>query len=314
MNFDENDYPKIISHFGEQTEAGKKEAGSHCSEITFYNPTRPLCWSDKRCLLVRVEPIHSEDNSKVMFFEDKNSDGVWTLLRDAPVFGLQDPFYCENVGGYNIIGGVKISQDQKDLDYQTVFYRYKETIFELIDQNGVLGKPFAKGPSKMKDIRLIGLKNGMIGVFTRPQGGLAGLGQIGYIEIENLEQLEDAISKAKLIDGLFADEEWGGANELHMLPDGKIGVLGHVAHFEEGAKHYYAISFVFDPESQSVGDTKLLSTADNFPSVPVKKSDLGKVIFSGGLERNQDGTAYLYAGIGDTNAGRILIEDPFGGC
>ncbi|EHL2570675.1 DUF1861 family protein, partial [Listeria monocytogenes] len=46
------------------------------------------------------------------------------------------------------------------------------------------------------------------------------------------------------------------------------------------------------------------------PSEP-KRPDLADVVFSGGLIRNPDGTATLYAGIGDSDAQKLAIPDPF---
>lgn len=303
---------KKIKHKGKllsfDVEKGETDLNVSEKDITIYNPTKPIINNGTRYLLARVEPKNSE-KSKVVFFEKKKKK--WQVL-NHPIFDLQDPFYVKNIHGWQILGGVKIyEQDSEILDYQTVFYRYKKCATELIDKKGVLLKPFAVGPRKMKDIRLIELKNGKIGVFTRPQGGKAGLGKIAYVEINSIDELGEMIPKAKIIENQFGDNEWGGVNELHLLNNGKIGVLGHIACHEGGVKHYYAISFVFDPQSQTASDIEIIVTADQFPKVKSKKPDLGKIIFSGGLERQNDGTADLYVGIGDTKAGQIEIADPF---
>jgi hypothetical protein len=245
-----------------------------------------------------------------MFFEENGN--VWKLVDEAPVLGLQDPFYSEDIQGYHLIGGVHIYHEDNDgTNYETYFYKYKKTLLELFNDNNQVVEPFAKGPKGMKDIRLIDLRNGKIGVFTRPQGNHAGLGKIGYVEISSLDQLEEAIPMAKIIENQFHDNEWGGANELHLLNNGNIGVLGHLAHFDGEVRHYYAMAFIFDPKTRSHSHMEILTTADEFPPVKAKKDELGKVIFSGGLYRNQDGTADLYVGIGDVRAGKIRIRDPF---
>lgn len=97
----------------------------------------------------------------------------------------------------------------------------------------------------MKDIRLIQIAAGRIGVFTRPQeppNQFGQRGQIGYFEIASLDGLQKALedydqpkNSDTLIQGLFIDRklslekglgdgEWGGANQLFLLPDGRIGV------------------------------------------------------------------------------------------
>lgn len=47
---------------------------------------------------------------------------------------------------------------------------------------------FSSGPAMMKDIRLIELLDGRIGVLTRPQGEVGGRGQIGFTIIDSLEE------------------------------------------------------------------------------------------------------------------------------
>jgi len=286
------------------------DAYSLKKEVTIYNPTKPILHYGKRYLLGRVEMIDSENSNILFFIEDK---GVWKSVKNSPVFDLQDPFYIKNIQGHVVLGGVRVyDAGGGELGYETVFYKYVEHASELInDGDGTLVKPFAVSPKKMKDIRLIELKNGNIGVFTRPQGGEAGLGKIAYIEIASLDELERSIPKARIIENQFYEDEWGGANELHLLKNGQIGVLGHIAHYNGNVRYYYAMSFVFDPIDHIASEMEILTTADEFPKVKSKKSELGKIIFSGGLDRKRDGTASLYVGIGDTNAGRIQIPDPF---
>lgn len=275
-------------------------------EMTVYNITKPIIKNGKRYLLGRVEPIDCEYSS-VMFFVEEN--GEWKIL-DHPVFDLQDPFYVENVQGWQVLGGVQVFCEDNNLNYRTVFYKYRNCATELV-KNGKLSEPFASGPMRMKDIRLVELKDGKIGLFTRPQGSEAGLGKIAYITINSLDELEQKILDAKIIENQFSEQEWGGANELHLLDNGNIGIVGHIAHFEEGVRHYYSMYFVFDPINEQATPIEIISTADEFPCVTPKRSELGKILFSGGLERLQDGKAVLYAGIGDTQAGFVHITDPF---
>jgi len=276
------------------------------AHVTIYNPAKPIMHNGKLYLFGRVEPKYNQE-SKVMIFEQKGD--IWRTVDEAPVLGLEDPFHIPDIQGWRIVGGVETFSDN-GIRYRTVFYRYKNNILDLVFDDTII-PPFAKGPVDMKDIRLIELKNGRIAVFTRPQGGHAGPGKIGYIEIENLDQLEEAIPNARIIENQFHYDEWGGANELHLLKNGLIGVLGHVAHYDGDVRHYYAMAFVFNPKTHEHSHMEILTTADDFPPIKPKKDDLGKVIFSGGLHRNEDGTADLYVGVGDVRAGKIKIKDPF---
>lgn len=268
-----------------------------------YNITAPFEDGGTVLIAGRVEQRDSEF-SQVLFFTEE--EGVWYPKDDAPSFKLQDPFVTK-IHGELIFGGVEIfpnPENQAHLSYRTTFYRGKN-IYAL--------ELFAKGPDGMKDIRLIELEDGNIGVFTRPQGEIGGRGKIGYTQIETLEDLtEDVIERAFILDELFIEEEWGGANELHLLSDGSIGVLGHIACFDEkGNRHYYPMVFKFNPNTMKYSSMKLIATRDNFPKGPAKRPDLIDVVFSGGLIIENDDSAVLYVGVSDAEACRIDIPNPF---
>lgn len=309
FNITKNDnLAKLLAEFEEKSRKRKGRLLSFDIDglgknMTVYNPTKPILGRKGKFLLARVEPKDSE-RSKIMFF--KEAEESWEIF-DHPIFELQDPFYVKNIHGWQILGGVEVDEN---LQYRTLFYRYKRCATELF-KNGKFNKPFAVGPIGMKDIRLIELKNKKIAVFTRPQGGEAGLGKIGYVEINNLDELENAIFRAEILEGQFHTDEWGGANELHLLSNGKIGVLGHIAQYVGDVRHYYAMSFVFDTATKAVSPMQILATADCFPEVESKKPELGNIVFSGGINRKKDGFAELFVGLGDTQIGQIDIPDPF---
>lgn len=270
-----------------------------------YNPTAPfeakLRGRKLEVLAARVEPRSSEA-SEAMFFE--GTVGRWRPLAGAPVFKLQDPFFTK-VGGELIVGGVETFPEKGGgLGYRTVFYRGK-------DLAGL--KPFAHGPDGMKDIRLITLPSGRILVLTRPQGKVGGRGKIAMTMIDDLGSLgPDVISRATVQEGLFAPEQWGGANEMHVLSNGLVGVLGHIASFDEkGDRHYYPMAFALDPETGRRWPMRMLLKRSQLPPGASKRPDLEDVLFSGGLVRGEGGTAELYVGAGDAEVYRVSIPDPF---
>ena len=273
------------------------------SNVDIYNITAPFMDSGKRIIAGRVEPRDTED-SLVQFFTEKN--GVWVEVEGSPVFKLQDPFFTR-INGQLIFGGVEIfSYPSKPdmLNWRTVFYKG----VNLSDL-----KCFLRGPDGMKDIRLVQLKDGSIGVFTRPQGKKGGRGKIGFMRIDSLEDLTPKmIEDAPLLENLFLDEEWGGVNECHLLKSGYVGVLGHIACFDRiGHRHYYPMTFIFNPETKEVFEFSLLATREDFLPGMAKRPDLVDVVFSGGLIRNPDGSAEFYAGISDCEAQKITVDDPF---
>ncbi|MBU4000196.1 DUF1861 family protein [Patescibacteria group bacterium] len=266
-------------------------------------------------ILGRVESRDSETDTQSIFFI-KEGD-AWIPDENKPVFEMQDPFFTK-IDDEIIVGGVEtfsVSNQENDnrRTWKTVFYKGKN----LNDL-----EKFAEGPVGMKDIRIIKLPNDKIAVFTRP--GDIGTrkkdeigGKIGYIEINSLDELnnKEIINKAKIIDGLFAEDEWGGANELHLLENNKIGVLGHIARFKnkkvEGKarnKGYYGMTFSFDLESKQALKVKIIATAGCFPEEEAKREELKDVVYSGGL-KVKDNEVVWHGGTRDSGAGRKKVGD-----
>jgi hypothetical protein len=272
-------------------------------ERDVYNITAPFEDEGELVIAGRVEARDTE-HSEVYFFV--NRDGVWTPREGAPAFELQDPFVTR-IAGELVLGGVEIfphPTNEGALGWRTVFYK-GSSIKKLTR--------FFKGPDGMKDLRLAELKDGSIAVLTRPQGEKGGRGKIGFARIPSLKELTiDVIEEAPLLEGQFAEGEWGGANELHLLSNGLIGVLGHIASFdEEGDRHYYPMVFALNPETGEHTEIQLIAIRDDFLAGASKRPDLVDVVFSGGLVRKEDGTADFYAGISDAEAHKITIKDPF---
>ncbi|TXK87987.1 DUF1861 family protein [Geobacillus sp. AYS3] len=272
-------------------------------ERDVYNISAPFEDEGEFVIAGRVEPRDSE-HSEVYFFVNRGEE--WVPKEGAPVFTLQDPF-VSRIRGELIFGGVQTFPHpsiEGTLGWRTIFYKGKN-ISSL--------KEFAKGPDGMKDIRLIELKDGSVGVFTRPQGEKGGRGKIGFTRIDSLDELTvEIMEEAPLLDNQFVDDEWGGVNELHLLSNGLVGVLGHIARFgEDGKRHYYPMVFVLNPDTMELSDIELIATRSHFLEGPAKRPDLVDVVFSGGLIRKEGGTADFYAGISDAEAQKITVIDPF---
>jgi len=272
-----------------------------------YNITAPFSLSGETLIAGRVEARDTESAETVFFAE--GHDRVWRPRAGAPTFAkLQDPCIAFIQGEF-VIGGVEFPVELPGRDtpgWRMNFYR--GTTLETL-------RPFLQGPDHMKDIRLVELADGRVGACSRPQGERGGRGKIGFVAVGSIDQLTAAaIDAAPLLEGQFLSEEWGGANELHLLEDGRVGVLGHIAWMQgSGAseeKHYYPMSFVLDPATGEHSPLEIIASRDDFPATTPKQPGLRDVIFSGGLARDGDGT-WLYAGLSDAAAGRVRITDPF---
>jgi hypothetical protein len=284
----------------------RKLAFSGVGQRDVYNIAAPFEWNGRQVIAGRVESREVE-HSEIIFFADGN--GVWQPIPSAATFpGLQDPCIVI-IGGEIILGGVRFPVAMADgsTGWRMEFYR-GSSVDDL--------KLFLKGPDKMKDIRLVGLANNQIGVLTRPQGVKGGRGQIGFVIAPGLDSITaEAIQEAPLFKDLCREEEWVGANEAHQLQNGAIGVLGHIAYFDEKEhRHYYAMVFFIDPRDGRATAPEIIASRSDFPDGPAKRPDLVDVMFSGGLVRQADGTAMLYAGLSDAEAGYVLLPDPFAKC
>lgn len=267
-----------------------------------YNITAPFEWSGKTIIAGRVEK-RDEELSEIVFFAE--SGGTWHPVAGAPTFpGLQDPCVTK-IDGRVLIGGVRfpITIGDETKLWQMEFYHD--------DGEGNFNK-VVTGPPRMKDIRFVQIPGGQIVVLTRPQGERGGRGKIGYCVVDSLDEVtHEIIDNAPLFDHCPA-EEWVGANEGHVLSNGKIGVLGHIASFsEDGHRHYYSIAFAIDLESGTSTDPQVIAKRCDFPDGDAKRPDLVDVIFSGGIVRLDEGRARVYAGLSDAEAGSVEITDPF---
>ena len=296
-NSSDNSSSKLIFLMGEKFLSPNGESKD------VYNITAPFEWDGRTLLAGRVEDRDSE-HSEVVFFEQ--TEGNWIPVPEAPVLKLQDPFITK-ADGLLIVGGVEIFPDEEDpgaLCWRTVFYKGKS--LESLER-------FAKGPDRMKDIRLLQLTDGRILVAVRPQGEKGGRGKIGFTVLKNLDELtEENMDRAHILEEQFIAAEWGGCNEMHLLPGGKIGILSHIACFDEaGDRHYYSTCFTYDVDTREYTPMKMIAERKDFAPGASKRPDLEDVIFSGGLVRQKDGKAKLYCGVGDAEAHMRVIEDPF---
>jgi len=299
-----NDCITLLSRLDRSTPViASKLAFCGVGQRDVYNIAAPVVLGGQQVIAGRVESRDVE-HSEIVFFAANN--GTWQPIRSAATFpGLQDPCIAF-IRGEVVLGGVRFPVTMADgsVGWRMEFYR-GNSVDNL--------KLFLEGPEKMKDIRLVELADGQIGVLTRPQGVKGGRGKIGFLAVPSLTAITaGAIQEAPLFEGQCREEEWVGANEAHRLQNGMIGVLGHIAYFDaKEHRHYYAMVFCIDPRTGRATPPEIIASRSDFPDGPAKRPDLVDVMFSGGLVRHGNGTATLYAGLSDAEAGRVLLPDPF---
>ena len=279
-----------------------------------YNTSIPFWWQGKRYLFGRVERREEWARSWVRLFSQTGRD-EWSLVPGSMIWQLEDP-YVAIIGGRLVLGGTHVRYRAGAIDtYYGYFYRGTD----LSDMYY-----FTTGPDYMKDIRLVELADGRIGVFSRPRNEavrarFGAESQIGFAVIPDLDHLTaEVVENAPYLPGLFAPGEWGGCNQAYLLDSGRIGVIGHKCLYEpagDGVTHavYLNVAFVFDPDAHAVLDMKIIGSRSCYPDGPAKKPELADCAFTSGIVMRADGMADLYSGIGDTAEGRIVVPDPFAG-
>lgn len=285
------------------------ETFTGCDGLDVYNPCVPFFWEGKEYIAGRVERRDSE-RSQVRFFVREGD--VWKPAENTVVLPLQDPS-AAIVDGKLVLSGVNVTWPEQPggpVFWQTDFY---------------VGSPFClekltSGPKQMKDIRIVQLPDGRIAVASRPQGACMEkygcIAKVGFTVVDSLNDLTaEAIENAPYLEKLFCDDEWGGANQLTVLKNGKIGVIGHKAcrtYEADGQRlHYYGIAFAIDPDTRRITQDKMIISGDCFPAVDGKRKDLTDITFTAGIRRLGGGKARVYTGLNDTHVGSAVISDPF---
>lgn len=142
--------------------------------------------------------------SWVRLFTSTGQDD-WTLVPNSMIYQLEDPF-VSFVGSKIILGGTHVRYKQAEIDTYYGYFYHGTNINDLYY--------FTTGPDYMKDIRLVQLADGRIGVFSRPQNEeifreFGSKSQIGFSIINHLGELRaDTIENAPYIPGLFAASEY----------------------------------------------------------------------------------------------------------
>jgi len=278
-----------------------------------YNCSIPFVWEGKEYIYGRVERREDFANSTAWLFEKVGED-EYAPVPGSMIYPLEDPF-VQVIHGEMILGGTHVRKSKGEIDeFHGYFYRGRD--LSWLDH-------FTCGPANMKDIRLVELPDGRIGVFSRHRSKevekeYGAEAVVGYAVIDTIDQLdEEVITTAKVIPGLFANKEWGGCNQCYMLKDGRIGVIGHRSYEEvdeDGINQlvYLNVSFIFDPATHTASDMKIIGDKKCYPATEAMRDDLKDCAFTSGIVMRQDGKADLYSGLGDVTEGRITIDAPFG--
>lgn len=275
-----------------------------------YNCSQPFKVDNDWYMFGRVERRQEWMRSWVRLFT-KVQKNHWKLVNNSMVYQLEDPYIAKIADDF-VLGGTHVQVKQEDvLDTYYGYFYYGKQLDNL--------KYFATGPRNMKDIRIVPLADGRIGVFSRPRDkklidthGSEAL--IGFTIINNLQELTaEKINQAQILPNLFADLEWGGVNQAFLLDTGKIGVIGHLSFKQEDQSVYTIMSFVLDPLTLKIYDYQIIGTRNCYSKAPAKREFLQDCCFPSGMIYHNDNFCELYSGLGDTCEGVLSISYPFKG-
>lgn len=275
-----------------------------------YNCSLPFTGGDgKKYIYGRVEKPDEWANSVVWLFEETGKDR-FCRVKDSTVYQLEDPF-LQRIHGQLILGGTHVRKSRGKIDtYYGYFYRGSEARMTY----------FTTGPDCMKDIRLVELEDGRIGVFSRPRRGTYTGGaqsQIGFTVIDSIEQLDaEVISNAPYLHGIIGSGEWGGVNQAYLLESGRIGIIGHMSYEDRDntggiLQIYVNTAFVLNSDMTTVTEPAVIGTRFCYPAAAPKLPRLADCCFTTGIIPRGDGKVDLYSGVGDSREGRITIDNPF---
>ncbi|CCW63540.1 unnamed protein product [Phytomonas sp. EM1] len=268
-----------------------------------YNCSTPFLWKGKRHIYGRVERRDEWASSHVSPFVETGKDEFTAL--PGFTWKLEDPF-IQKINGEFILGGTHVVKKGKTVvSYCDYFFR---------GPSPTQLRFFASGPMNMKDIRLVQLASGKVGVFSRPRE--AHHANIGFVVLDHIDELnEESVKRATPLD-LFDKGAWGGVNQAYLLFSGKVGCVAHYSYRTTDQNNnplsvYVNFSFVLDPQTYAVSDTKIIGARKCYPPCSAKKDYLIDCVFTSGIVMRPDGRCDLYSGVADTHEGRLVIDYPF---
>lgn len=273
---------------------------------TVYNCSVPFTMNGKKYMFGRVESADDWALSNVFLFTETAKD-EWTKEPASGSFNLEDPFVVK-IHGEMCLGGTHVTKSATKVSmYLCEFFRGNPMDLKYI----------TSGPERMKDIRLIELKDGQIGVFAHFRSHNQCL--TGFTKIKRIEYLcPEVINNAPYINHRAFGDTWGGPNQCYLLSSGLIGCIGHHGYLQNRPnacqlRVYCNTSFVFDPETLNVFDFKVIGTRTCYPPSKPKVPMLDDCVFVSGIVMRDDGKVDLYSGVGDNCQGRCVIDYPFEG-
>ena len=275
-----------------------------------YNCSAPFVFRGRRHVFGRVERRDLWVASRTMLFAETEPDAFERVAAFEPL-PLEDP--CVTVvGGEFVLGGTAVRKEGDTIvSFHADFFRGPDPLHLAY---------FASGPELMKDIRLAPFAPDRIGVFSRPRGeairakyGSEAIG--GDTEIASRDShTPEAVQAARIVPDLFGKDEWGGCNQCHVLPDGRIGVAAHLSCPGPLAPNgvprqiYCNAAFVFDPAAHRATRPRIVATRALHAPAPCKVPHLDDCAFTSGFDFRPDGLVDVWSGLGDAAEGRLALD------
>lgn len=281
------------------------------NDITFYNPSSPFRLNDEKgsptYQFFRVEPLGEEGSYAAPYMLEY---GVYQPVHQLERLRLEDPSVVR-IQGKNILIGVEVWPDTtpenpKGTNYCNVFYEIIGNFDEY--------KPIGRGPNRMKGIKLIDLGEDGIGVMSRPHKDAMNRGVLAFHIASSLADLTpEKLAMGKVIENQVPAGNWVGVNAMYQLPNGNIGVLGHIAYEDIVlGKQYAAMVFEYNWRTHLTTPVKVIATVDEFPVSESKTPYHNGVMYPCDLEFNYYAPyAILSASLRDARYAWMRIFNPW---
>lgn len=242
----------------------------------------PIWIKQKKYIVAEISESHFNNSETILLKKDKEK---WIIDRNLPE--LSQPKIMNFSNKVILLGKNK----NKNKIYSGADFSSLKKINEL---------------SSIQDLSLVDLKN-KIGVFIKKDNG------IKYLEVGHLNELNDDnfIETREIMN--FHKGEWGNIVQAIQLKNGKMGVLGYLAHKYpiSGSYFYYPFVFCFDSETYNISSMRIILKRGELPEGDCLSSEFYNIILPGGIIRREDGSAELYASVGSLEGYKVKIKDPF---
>lgn len=165
-------------------------------------------------------------------------------------------------------------------------------------------------PPFIKSVRVFEYSN-KIHAFYTVSGQNYGTGKIAHAAYNSFDEMkQSSFNNIQVFSNHFISGESGGINDIHILQNGLIGIVGHITYTDSyDTEHSYPCAFAFNIDNNKSTKLKIILEKSSLNLSSTKKYFTDK-IHTSGLIRRANNRASLYIET-DQKIYSIIFDDPF---